>query len=140
VYCNHAEIDAYVDAVLAGQDPIALAKPVNALEEMSRFFVLGLKFFTASRSQFILRFGLTPEQVFGDVLERLKREELIVLEDDRYVLARAARRYVNNVAKEFFVGASRGLHQNAQFVSNLTVEQIEMYAERRARAEASGVL
>lgn len=140
VYCNHAELDVYVDAVLAGEDPIALAKPVNALEQMSRFFVLGLKFFVVSRAQFIVRFGLTPEQVFGDVLQRLERDGLIVLNGDDYVLTRTARRYVNNVAKEFFVGASKGMHQYAQFVSNLTVEQIEMYAERRAQAEAAGLM
>ncbi len=135
VYCNYAEVDAYEQAVSGGKDPIAFAAPVNALESMSRYFVLGLKFFRVSRSQFIAEFGIEPEQTFGDVLERLRDKGLVALDGDDYVLSRDGRRYVNNVGKEFFVGSSRGKPQYHQFVANVTVEQITRYAELKARAE-----
>jgi len=136
IYCNFADLDAYEEAVFAGKDPIALAAPVTALELMSRFFVLGLKFFRVSRREFAVQFGVEAEQIFGDVLARLMHDALIVADGDDYVLTSLGRKYVNNVVKEFFVGKNRGKRQYHQFVSNLTVEQIIKYSQMRERAIA----
>jgi oxygen-independent coproporphyrinogen-3 oxidase len=134
IYCNHADLDSYEEAVSAGQDPIALATPVNTLELMSRFFVLGLKFFRVSRVHFERQFGIQAEQIFGDLLSELNAEGLLVVDGDDYVLTPKGRRYVNNVVKEFFVGENRGRRQYHQFVSNLTMEQIMRFSELRAQA------
>ena len=103
---------------------------MTAHEEMSRYFVLGLKFFRVSRSGFTARFGLEPEAVFGDVLDRLVDGDMLVIEGDDYVLTVDGRHFVNNVAKEFYVGPSRGHRQHVQFVPTLTVNQIELYARK----------
>lgn len=129
VYCNHADVPTYEDAVFAGRDPIGFAKEVNGLEAMSRYFVLGVKFFRVPRGPFISRFGLEPEQVFGDVLTRLVDTGLLIREGDDYLLTRSGRHYVNNVCKEFYVGANRGRRQHLQFVPTLTPQQILHYAE-----------
>ena len=129
-------METYKAAVFEGRDPIALASRATALELMSRFFVLGLKFFRVSRTAFVARFGLDPEDVFGELLVELARKELLRLEGDDYVLSSTGRHYVNNVVKEFYVGVSRGRKQYPQFVPNLTVRQIERYSSLRARAEA----
>jgi oxygen-independent coproporphyrinogen-3 oxidase len=128
IYCNYAEVEAYMQAVAEGRDPIALSARVTALELMSRFFVLGLKFFRVSRSAFAREFGMEPEDVFGPVLSDLLKRGLLTALDDEYVLTSDGRRYVNNVVKEFFVGASRGQSQYHQVTSTLTVEQIMRYA------------
>jgi oxygen-independent coproporphyrinogen III oxidase len=130
VYTNHAPVGDYVAAVAEGRDPIKLARRVNAHEEMSRYFVLGLKFFRVSRSEFATRFGLEPEAVFGDVLKRLVDGGMLVIDGDDYLLTVSGRHFVNNVAKEFYVGPSRGQHQYPQFVPTLTEKQIEMYARK----------
>lgn len=134
VYCNHADLDDYEQAVFDGKDPIALATPVSSLEMMSRFFVLGVKFFRVSRVLFEKQFGLPAEQIFGDLLAKLYADGLLVVDGDDYVLTAKGRRYVNNVAKDFFVGENRGRRQYHQFVSNLTVEQIMRFSELRERA------
>jgi oxygen-independent coproporphyrinogen-3 oxidase len=136
IYCNYADLPSYKAAVFEGRDPIALASRVNTLEMMSRFFVLGLKFFRVSRTAFIERFGLRPEDVFGELLDKLADRGLLFIEGEEYVLTPTGRLYVNNVVKEFFVGESKGKPQHHQFVANLTVNQIEMYSRLRAKVEA----
>jgi oxygen-independent coproporphyrinogen-3 oxidase len=130
VYCNYAELTRYEEAVFAGRDPIALARRATGLEMMSRYFVLGLKFFRVSRQPFIDRFGLPPEQIFGPVFERLTGKGLLRRDGDDYVLTRTGRHYVNNVAKEFYVGESTSRRQYAQFVPNITPKQIDFYARK----------
>jgi oxygen-independent coproporphyrinogen III oxidase len=134
VYCNHAVVSRYEDAVFAGEDPIALARPLSALDAMARYFVLGVKFFTVPRGPFIERFGLEPEQVFGEILDELVADEMLKIGDDSYMLTRRGRHYVNNVAKRFYVGSSEGVTQYPQFVPTLTATQITRYAEKAVEA------
>ncbi len=129
IYCNHADVETYMEAVADGRDPIALSAKVTALDSMSRFFVLGLKFFRVSRSAFRREFGMDPEDVFGTLLEDVVRRGLLEELGDDYVLTTEGRRYVNNVVKEFFVGESHGQSQYRQVTSTLTVEQITRYAQ-----------
>ena len=132
-YRNLAEVADYEEAVLQGRDPIFMAKKVTAFEAMSRFFVLGLKFFSVSRRQFFLQFGIDAEEVFGDVFHRLIDGGLITRDGDNYVLTQTGRHYVNNVSKEFYIGENRGRRQHAQFVPTITPEQISYYS-RLSRA------
>lgn len=134
VYSNHADVGTYVEAVTADRDPIALAHRADAHELMSRYFVLGLKFFRVSRSGFARLHGLSPEDVFGETLDRLVDGGFLLREEDAYVLTRRGRHYVNNVAKEFYVGDSRGARQHVQFVPTLTPSQIELYARKAGLA------
>lgn len=135
IYCNHADTHDYMDAVFAGVDPIALASRVTALEAMARYFILGLKFFRVSRSAFVTQYGLTPEEVFGATIADLETRQVLVREDDDYVLTPLGRRYVNNVVKAFFGKENVGRSQYPQFVSNLSVDQILKYADLREAAE-----
>jgi oxygen-independent coproporphyrinogen-3 oxidase len=134
VYTNYADLPSYQQAVFEGRHPISLARPVSSLEAMSRYFVLGVKFFRVPRAAFIQLFGQEPEQVFGDVLLRLLTAELLVRDGDDYLLTRKGRKYVNNVCKEFYVGENRGQRQHLQFIPTLTPQQISYYARLRHRS------
>ena len=123
---------------MAGRDPIAMAKRVTALDAMSRFFVLGLKFFRVSRGTFMSEFGMPPEDIFGDTLEHLVERGMLDLDGDDYVLTRTGRYYSNNVSKEFFTGENRGQRQHVQFVPTITPEQISYYANL-SRGESSAI-
>lgn len=133
VYTNYADLTSYEEAVFRDKEPIALARKANELELMSRYFVLGVKFFRVQRKGFIQRFGLEPEQIFGDILLRLDQAGMLVRTDDEYVLTRKGRQYINNVCKEFYVGENRGQRQHLQFVANLTAEQVSYYADIAVR-------
>ena len=137
VYCNQADVSAYAELIASGNDPIVLAKTATALELMSRYFVLGLKFLSVPRQPFIDRFGLEPERIFPDVLERLQSAGYLSSQDDTYALTALGRKYVNNVVKEFFVGENRGERQFLQFVPTLTPDTILRYARIRDQRRAS---
>jgi oxygen-independent coproporphyrinogen-3 oxidase len=133
VYCNFADLPSYEEAVAAGRDPIAFAKELDWLEAMSRYFVLGLKFFRVPRGPFIRQFGQEPESIFGDVLRRLIDGEMLVRDGDDYLLTRRGRHYVNNVSKEFYVGMNKGKRQHVQFVPTLTPDEILRFAAIQSR-------
>jgi oxygen-independent coproporphyrinogen III oxidase len=137
IYCNYASASEYEGAVFAGKDPIALAKRVTQLEAMSRYFVLGLKFFAVPRAPFLQIFGIEPERVFGDVLEKLAESKLLELSDDHYTLTRLGHRYVNNIVKEFYVLDSCGRRQHEQFLPTLTMEQVAHYAKLVQRKQVT---
>lgn len=137
VYTNHASLKAYEEAVFAGRDPIALARRVDPHEEMSRYFVLGLKMIRVPRAPFRERFGFEPEEVFGDVIAMLIEDGCLAREDDDYVLTREGRLYVNNVCKEFYVGDSVGKGQHPEFVPTLTADQVLYFARQRDKRLAA---
>ncbi|MBK7828745.1 radical SAM family heme chaperone HemW [Nannocystis sp.] len=130
VYTNHAAVDAYEDAVEAGGDPIVLAHRLSLHEEMSRYFVLGLKFLRVSRTRFIERYGLEPELLFGPVIRELEEAGMWTRVGEEWKVSARGRQYINNMAKAFYIGDSRGRRQFAQFVPNLTPDQILRYARR----------
>jgi oxygen-independent coproporphyrinogen-3 oxidase len=129
IYCNHAAVPRYIAEVEAGRDPIAFAHRSTALELMSRYFVLGVKFHRVPRKGFIDAFGLTPEDVFGPVLNDLADRDMLRRENDEYVLTARGVQYVNNVCKSFYVGENRGRTQYAQFVPTLTPTQLRKYTQ-----------
>jgi oxygen-independent coproporphyrinogen-3 oxidase len=137
VYCNHADVDAYAALIAGGKDPVVFAKTATALELMSRYFVLGLKFLSVPRQPFVDRFGLEPERVFPDVLERLVQQGYLSARAEDYALTALGRKYVNNVIKEFFVGENRGQRQHLQFIPTLTPDTILRYARLRDARRAA---
>ena len=137
VYTNHASLKTYEEAVFAGRDPIALAHRVDPREEMSRYFVLGLKMIRVARAPFRERFGFDAEEIFGDVLGALIEDGYLARDDDDYVLTRAGRLYVNNVCKEFYVGDSVGKGQHPEFVPTLTADQVLYFARQRDKRVAA---
>ncbi|MCH9680229.1 MAG: radical SAM family heme chaperone HemW [Deltaproteobacteria bacterium] len=139
IFCNEASIEAYEAAVAAGRDPIALAHRLTALEEMSRYFVLGVKFLSVSRSGFIERFGLEPEALFGTVIADLERAGMWVRQEDSWTVTPKGRQYINNIAKSFYTEDSIGRRNFAQFVPTITPDQILRYA-RPASGNASKTL
>jgi oxygen-independent coproporphyrinogen III oxidase len=139
IFSNHAELSAYEEAVFAGRDPIRVAHQVTRYEEMSRYFVLGLKMVRVPRAPFVALFGLAPEDVFGSVLEGLIEDGALVREGDDYVVTPLGRYYINNVCKEFYVGASVGKGQHTQFVPTLTVDKVLALAKKRDKHLADKV-
>jgi oxygen-independent coproporphyrinogen-3 oxidase len=128
IYCNHADIDAYTSAVVSAGNGIVLSKAVSSREKMSRYFVLGLKFFEVSRSRFIDIFGIDPAYHFGDALTKLASEDLIDIQGDIYTLTKKGKYYVNNVCKEFYTDENKNRSQFPQFAPTITRKQVEKYA------------
>jgi oxygen-independent coproporphyrinogen-3 oxidase len=134
-FCNYAALEDYERAVAEGRDPIAMAHRLTALDEMSRYFVLGVKFLRVSRAHFIARFGLEPEAVFGEVIEALEHAQMWRREDQDWVVTPKGRQYINNIAKAFYSGESLEARTFMQFVPTLTADQILRYARKLPTAD-----
>jgi oxygen-independent coproporphyrinogen-3 oxidase len=136
IYANHASVAQYERLLLSGENAIALAREVSPLEQMRRFFVLGLKYNTVSTEAFTQCFGIHPTELFGETLRRLVEGGMLISNDASYELTKLGRRYVNNVIKEFFSSGARGTRQHLQVNPNITAKQVEFYA---ARAKLNGI-
>jgi oxygen-independent coproporphyrinogen III oxidase len=130
IYCNYADLENYEKQVRLNNEPISFAKKVTTYELMSRYFVLGIKFFKVPRIPFIQIFGFEPEKIFGEIFEKLSKNDLLILKDDHYCLTESGLHYVNNICKEFYVEESKGVGQFIQFVPNLTSKQISFYSNK----------
>jgi oxygen-independent coproporphyrinogen-3 oxidase len=130
IYCNFADLENYQSYIQQNKEPISFAKKLTAKEIMSRYFVLGIKFFKVPRNPFIQNFGFTPEEIFGDILQKLSENNLLVLTNDIYCLTQKGLHYVNNICKEFYVEESKGAQQFIQFVPTLSTQQIDFYASK----------
>jgi oxygen-independent coproporphyrinogen-3 oxidase len=85
------DIETYMQMVENGQLPIESGEIITAIEQMSRFAVLAIKTSGINREDggidkklFYERFGVHVHDVFGEVLERLKGDELIE-ETDNFI-------------------------------------------------------
>ena len=73
-------------------------------EQMEEFMFLGLRVMKGvSKKEFIERFGVTIEEVYGEVLDRFRTEELLVIDGDVVALTRKGIDVSNYVFAEFLL-------------------------------------
>ena len=73
-------------------------------EQMEEFMFLGLRVMKGvSKQEFLERFGTSMEKVYGEVLERFKTEELLVVDGDTVALTRKGIDVSNYVFAEFLL-------------------------------------
>ena len=105
------------------------------MDEMSRYFVLGLKFRGVSRTEFERHFGMSPEAQFGQTIDRLLKEGLLCNEGDYISLTPLGVKYVNNVSKEFYTDINLGWRQHLQFVPTISPDRVRAIVKQRDRRE-----
>lgn len=137
IYCNFADIGEYVTHIRNHQSAVAMSCQVSQRENMSRYFVLGLKFFKVSKLSFRQIFGISAKEVFGQTIEDLKNSGYLAEDEKSFLLTPEGVQYVNNVCKEFYTAENVGVSQYPQFVPNLTKNQIEHYARLISKSEQS---
>jgi oxygen-independent coproporphyrinogen III oxidase len=124
IYANQLSVPHYIAAVEAGTDPIWAVRKATGLEHMSRYFVLGVKLEQMPRRGFVEKFGIAPEQIFGEVIDDLIERNMMRRVGDDYVLTDQGSRYVNNVCKAFYVGDNRGRSQYAKFIPTVKLPPV----------------
>lgn len=105
-WSNERDIYKYMDMLL-GDELCVPAVDVHTLskkEAMEEFFFLGLrKKDGVSRSDFEEYFEVTVDSVYGDVIRRLKAEELLIEEAGRFYLTKRGMDVSNIVLAEFLL-------------------------------------
>jgi len=101
-YHNETDLLTYIKEVEEGKDIRREMERLTEAEQMEEFMILGLRRMCGvSRGEFLKRFGKPLETVYGSALQKLKRQELITIEEDRVALTELGIDVSNQVFVEF---------------------------------------
>jgi oxygen-independent coproporphyrinogen-3 oxidase len=106
---NVQPVQTYIDRIVEGADtawPSPAAQDGEVIDrplEMGETMMLGLRLTREgiAESDFRQRFGVSLEEVYGDVIQDLKRQGLLMWRDGRLCLTRRGRLLGNQVFAEF---------------------------------------
>lgn len=101
-YHNETELSTYIKEVNEGKDIRREIERLVESERMEEFMILGLRRMCGiSRSEFQNRFNRPLETVYGQALQKLKKNGLITIEGDRVALTELGIDVSNQVFIEF---------------------------------------
>ena len=84
---NRKDLYEYMDASWDGTNLRSSADPVSRKAQMEEYMFLGLRMSQGiSRADFEKCFGVAIEAIYRDVLEELKEEELLYMQEGRIAL------------------------------------------------------
>lgn len=97
-FCNTSELNKYLEEDFAPREVQHLSKN----DRMAEFFYLGLRMSAGvAKSEFVRRFGLRAEAVYGDVLRDLTAQDLLADTGTHYRLTPFGRDVSNQVLYRF---------------------------------------
>ena len=101
-YHNETNLTVYMEDIEAGRDVRREIERLVETEQMEEFMILGLRRMCGvSRTEFKTRFGKSMEIVYGSVLQKLKKQGLITIEEDIVALTELGIDVSNQVFVEF---------------------------------------
>jgi oxygen-independent coproporphyrinogen-3 oxidase len=101
-YINTADPGTYQALLGQGQLPIAVKEPINKELAMAETMFLGLRLLKGvNKAKFLEKHGVTIENRYAKVLEKLKRQELIQETSTHVALAKKGLYIANIVFQEF---------------------------------------
>ena len=101
-YTNVFSLPEYVARIRNGDSPLHFSAAMTKRQEMSRVMIRGLKVCSVSKSNFMERFGVAMEVVFGRELESLIEKGWIDDLPDRVELTRSGQVYDRSVYAVFY--------------------------------------
>ncbi|NOK33331.1 radical SAM family heme chaperone HemW [Corallococcus exercitus] len=107
LWANVKGLKDYIQRVDAGEPVVDLVAYMSKAQEMRRVMIRGLKACEVSKQEFLQRFGVEMESVFGDIIGRLVADGLLANEDARVCLTRKGRTFGTNVYEYFYTDEDR---------------------------------
>jgi oxygen-independent coproporphyrinogen III oxidase len=107
-FCNIHDPKAYKKAVKDGYLPILLAQILDLVEEMARYFVLGVRGLCVPLQPFQNLFGVSAADHYAQAFQRLADLGLTTMEGDVLRLSEEGEYYVDTVSKHFYSPACQG--------------------------------
>lgn len=135
VFCNDCNVERYCDLIETKQSAVTFAKKASMIELASRYIVLGLKFFEVLSAPFLSQFGFSMDFFFGEQLKALSQKGLIEVGKEGIRVTDLGKRYINNVCKEFYVGANIGRRQHIQFEPTISAARVNWLLREAQRLE-----
>jgi oxygen-independent coproporphyrinogen-3 oxidase len=110
---NIANIEYYIKQTLNGNPPILLARKLNALEHMSRYFVLGVRCLKVDLGKFEEIYGLRADEIFKRAISKAVQLGLIKLDNSELTVTELGCIYIDNISKLFYTENNIGIPQPA---------------------------
>lgn len=83
-YKNETDLATYMNRVRSGKPVRIVEETLDAVDEMSEFFVLGLrKISGVSRKEFRQRFSVDVDEIYGESIQKSAQEGLLAFAGDR---------------------------------------------------------
>jgi oxygen-independent coproporphyrinogen-3 oxidase len=101
VYGNINPIKEYCETIADGRLPIDFGVRLSQEESMSRYMVLGTNALSIPKQPFSDRYGMTVEDVFGEIIDKLVDFGLVRDSQDSIDLTMNGKLYLANVGKSF---------------------------------------
>ena len=101
-YFNIAPLTDYIQCVLAGSLPTAAGKRLTKNEMMARYMVHGVYFIRVNKKSFSEQFGVSLDQVYGDVIRKLAELGWLIDNPGEIILTSKGKLYINNISKAFY--------------------------------------
>jgi len=103
-YCqNVCDLETYFAKINSGIPPIEKAYKLDIYEKMRRAMVLGIKLTDGvDVKEFKNKYDKTPEDIFPETLDKLKRLDLIEITNSHIKLTPKGLLFADNVAESFF--------------------------------------
>lgn len=106
-YWTNHDMKSYVSQVADGRLPVLCSTHPSLVEDMRRYFVLGVKHFKVPFGPFEVLFCRDPRDVFVQEFSILLNGGFAVIEDDSLVITPDARTKLDSIAELFFSTSSR---------------------------------
>jgi coproporphyrinogen III oxidase-like Fe-S oxidoreductase len=101
-YSDVENVEEYIAKVQNGDLPIAKLAKLSLEDEMRKAMMLIYVRVAVDREDFKAQFGMFPEEAFPDALDKLQRNGLIKVENDKIMLTEKGDPWRFNIAWEFF--------------------------------------
>lgn len=103
-YQNRNDMQGYLKYASDTEKRRKLVESLTKEEQMSEFMFLGLRRMQGvSKKKFFQTFGLTMEQIFGEILYKMEKEKLMKIKEDRVFLTDKGIDVSNFVFSEFLL-------------------------------------
>lgn len=102
LFTNVRQLREYIERIESGTPLLDFATRLTKDQEMRRVMIRGLKMCQVSRSDFVRRFGVSMELVFGKEIEDLLRRGLLEESGDIIKLTREGQVFSSNAWETFF--------------------------------------
>ncbi len=110
-YHNHFGIGRYKTSIDSGRLPIWIGKKLDTKEQISRLMVLGMKRGKINSELFTSKWGPTPEEIFPEIMGKLKDLGLIEIDYPETKLTYLGKLFSEEVAIQFFTDKTRKAYE-----------------------------
>jgi oxygen-independent coproporphyrinogen-3 oxidase len=102
LWTNIKPLNDYIHRIQNGKPVMDFATFMSKDTEMRRVMIRGLKMCEVSKDDFLERFGVPMERVFGAQIQSLVDDGMALNEPERIALTKKGRTYGTNVYEKFY--------------------------------------